>query len=81
MARLNAAGVGTSVCVYHAVLGFHVRHYPVVVPMDCTGGGPNADLLVSAQLSSPAYSYNVTLTTSERLVLLPAAPDASGRRS
>ena len=31
-------GVAADVCVYHAVIGFHVRHYNVVVPIDCCAG-------------------------------------------
>ena len=28
-------GIGSNNCVYHAVIGFHVRNYFVVVPEDC----------------------------------------------
>jgi len=28
-------GIGSNNCVYHAVLGFHVRNYFIVVPEDC----------------------------------------------
>ena len=31
-------GIGSSNCVYHAVIGFHIRNYFVFVPEDCTHG-------------------------------------------
>src|ERR1043165_8591995 len=31
-------GIGSSNCVYHAVIGFHIRNYFVVVPEDCIHG-------------------------------------------
>jgi len=55
-------GVTSNVCVYHAVLGFHVRHYHTVLPLDCTLGVSGAEDFVISQLSSKAYSYNVILT-------------------
>lgn len=60
-------GVMSNVCVYHAALGFHIRHYYTVLPMDCTIGSPGGNDFVISQLSMPAYAYNTTLTTSDRI--------------
>ena len=60
-------GVAADVCVYHAVIGFHVRHYNVIVPIDCCAGWPRGRRLLKAQMSLGAYSYNVTVTHSDRI--------------
>jgi len=60
-------GVAADVCVYHAVIGFHVRHYQVNVPIDCCAGWPDGRRMLETQMSNPAYSYNVTVTSSERI--------------
>lgn len=60
-------GVMSNVCVYHAAIGFHVRHYCTVLPMDCTIGSPGGNDFVIAQLSMPAYAYNTSITTSDRI--------------
>jgi nicotinamidase-related amidase len=65
--QVIVTGVMSNVCVYHAVLGFHVRHYRTVLPIDCTIGSPGAEEFVVSQFSSRAYNYNITLTTYERL--------------
>ena len=66
--QIIVTGVASNVCVYHAVLGFHVRHYRTVLPIDCMiGTDPGGNEFVIAQLSSNAYNYNVTLTTSDRI--------------
>ncbi|MGZ9244112.1 MAG: isochorismatase family cysteine hydrolase, partial [Candidatus Binatia bacterium] len=31
-------GIGSSNCVYHAVIGFHIRNYYTIVPEDCIHG-------------------------------------------
>lgn len=66
-------GVVSSVCVYHAVIGFHVRHFRGVLPLDCTTGPEGAEAFVVAQFAGPAYNYNVTLTKSERITFARAA--------
>lgn len=58
-------GVAADVCVYHAVIGFHVRHYNVVVPIDCCAGWPAGQRMLKTQMRSPAYDYNVTATHSD----------------
>jgi nicotinamidase-related amidase len=65
--RIIVTGVASNVCVYQAVVGFHVRHYYTVVPMDCTTGTPGGNDFVISQFSGPGYDYNVLLTTSDRI--------------
>jgi len=62
------AGVALPVCVNHAVLGFSVRHYRTVLPLDCVapreGAGAAATLW---RYGHPAYAYNITVSSSERI--------------
>jgi nicotinamidase-related amidase len=58
-------GVAADVCVYHAVIGFHVRHYNVVVPIDCCAAYPRGQRMLEKQMEGPAYNYNVTVTQSD----------------
>jgi nicotinamidase-related amidase len=67
--ELLVTGVASNVCVYHAVLGFHVRHYRTVLALDCTAGAPNAEAFVISQLGGRGYNYNVTLSTSDRITI------------
>lgn len=60
-------GVAANVCVYHAVIGFHVRHYNVIVPIDCCAGWPWGQKILETQMLDVAYNYNVTVTESERI--------------
>jgi nicotinamidase-related amidase len=60
-------GVGASVCVYHAVIGFHVRDYNVIVPLDCCGDFSESHSVLETQMSRPGYNYNVTVTQSEKI--------------
>ena len=60
-------GVAATVCVYHAVIGFHVRHYNVIVPIDCCAGWPWGQKILETQMSDGAYNYNVTVTESEKI--------------
>lgn len=60
-------GVAANICVYHAVIGFHIRHYNVIVPMDCCAGWPAGRKILETQMSDIAYSYNVRLTQSEMI--------------
>jgi nicotinamidase-related amidase len=57
-------GINANICVYHAVTGFHIRHYSVVVPLDCCAGWPAGQKMLKTQMEDPAYNYNVTLTQS-----------------
>ncbi len=58
-------GVAADVCVYHAAIGFHVRHYNVVVPIDCCAGSPRGRHMLEQQMEGPAYNYNVAVTHSD----------------
>ena len=58
-------GVAVNVCVYHAVIGFHVRHYNVIVPIDCCAGWPEGQKILEKQMRTDAYDYNVKVTQSE----------------
>ena len=60
-------GVAANVCVYQAVIGFHVRHYNVIVPIDCCAGWPWGQKILETQMLDGAYNYNVTVTESERI--------------
>lgn len=60
-------GVAASVCVYHAAIGFHVRHYNIIVPIDCCAGWPDGRKILESQMLGPAYNYNVTVTESEMI--------------
>lgn len=71
--ELIVTGVASNVCVYHAVLGFHVRHYRTVLALDCTTGSPNAEEFVIGQLGGRAYDYNVKLSTSDRIKITATA--------
>jgi nicotinamidase-related amidase len=57
-------GINSNICVYQAVVGFHVRHYRVIVPLDCCAGWPAGLEVLRTQMAEPAYDYNVTLTRS-----------------
>jgi nicotinamidase-related amidase len=60
-------GINANICVYHAVIGFHIRHYNVIVPLDCCAGWPAGQEMLKTQMAEPAYSYNVTVTSSEAI--------------
>jgi nicotinamidase-related amidase len=58
-------GVGLSVCVDHAVLGFSVRDYCVVVPLDCVALRQGAAAAATlSKYGHNAYSYNIVVSTS-----------------
>ena len=61
-------GVALPVCVNQAVLGFSVRHYRVVVPLDCVAPreGPGAAATLW-RYGHPAYSYNIAVSGSDRI--------------
>ncbi|HEY7559358.1 MAG TPA: isochorismatase family cysteine hydrolase [Candidatus Binatia bacterium] len=61
-------GVALPVCVNHAVLGFSVRNYRVVVPLDCVAPreGPGAAATLW-RFGHPAYSYNIAVSRSDRI--------------
>ncbi len=61
-------GINANICVYHAVIGFHIRHYNVIVPLDCCAGWPAEREMLKTQMANPAYSYNVALTRSDEII-------------
>jgi nicotinamidase-related amidase len=64
-------GIGSNNCVYHAVIGFHVRNYFVVVPEDCLHASrPEGHAFAISQFRSPAYNFNVAVTRSNNINLL-----------
>src|ERR1051325_6372374 len=63
-------GIGSSNCVYHAVIGFHIRNYFVVVPEDCIHGvAAHSQPFALQQFRSNAYNFNVTVAQSDRIQL------------
>jgi nicotinamidase-related amidase len=68
--KIVVTGIGSSNCVYHAVIGFHIRNYYSVVPEDCIHGvHPQSQPFALHQFRSGAYNFNVTVSRSEDLEL------------
>ena len=64
--RIVVTGIGSNNCVYHAVIGFHIRNYFVIVPEDCIHASRvEGQQFALSQFRSPAYNYNVTVARSE----------------
>lgn len=64
-------GIGSNNCVYHAVIGFHIRNYFIIVPEDCIHAKtPEGQAMALRQFRSSAYNFNVTIAHSEDLLLL-----------
>ena len=69
--KIVVTGIGSSNCVYHAVIGFHIRNYYSIVPEDCIHGvHPQSQPFTLHQFRSNAYNFNVTVSCSEDLELL-----------
>ncbi len=63
-------GIGSNNCVYHAVIGFHIRNYIIHVPEDCIHASrPEGQQFALSQFRSPAYDFNVRVTRSEHIQL------------
>jgi nicotinamidase-related amidase len=63
-------GIGSNNCVYHAVIGFHIRNYWVHVPEDCIHASrAEGQQFALSQFRSPAYDFNVHVTRSENVKL------------
>ena len=63
-------GIGSNNCVYHAVIGFHIRNYWVYVPEDCIHASrTEGQQFTLSQFRSPAYDFNVHVTRSENVKL------------
>jgi nicotinamidase-related amidase len=66
--KIVVTGIGSSNCVYHAVIGFHIRNYYIIVPEDCIHGvHPQSQPFALHQFRSNAYNFNVTVSRSEDL--------------
>jgi len=66
-------GIGSSNCVYHAVIGFHIRNYYTIVPEDCIHGvAAHSQPFALAQFRSNAYNFNVTVARSDELQFVDA---------
>jgi nicotinamidase-related amidase len=67
--RIFVTGIGSNNCVYHAVIGFHIRNYFVTVPEDCIHASrAEGQAFALSQFRSPAYNFNVDVVQSEELV-------------
>jgi nicotinamidase-related amidase len=63
-------GIGSNNCVYHAVIGFHIRNYWIYVPEDCIHASrAEGQQFALSQFRSPAYDFNVRVTRSENVRL------------
>ena len=68
--HILVTGIGSNNCVYHAVIGFHIRNYIVHVPEDCIHASRAEDQeFALSQFRSPAYNFNVSVTRSENIKL------------
>lgn len=66
--KIVVTGIGSSNCVYHAVIGFHIRNYYTLVLEDCIHGvHPQSQPFALHQFRSNAYNFNVTVARSEDL--------------
>jgi nicotinamidase-related amidase len=69
--KIVVTGIGSSNCVYHAVIGFHIRNYYSIVPEDCIHGvDPQSQPFALHQFRSNAYNFNVTVSDSADLELV-----------
>jgi nicotinamidase-related amidase len=81
--RVIVTGIASRGCVQCAVTGFSIRDYYVYVPMDCTAAKDETETLLSFSLYRGfGYRYNVTMTQSDMITLVPAgatvhAPEAA----
>lgn len=66
--RIVVTGIGSNNCVYHAVIGFHIRNYFVTVPEDCIHASRSeGQAFALSQFRSPAYNFNIDVVQSEQL--------------
>ena len=71
-------GIGSNNCVYHAVIGFHIRNYWVHVPEDCIHASrAEGQQFALSQFRSPAYDFNVSVTRWENVRLFSAVKKAA----
>jgi len=66
--HIIVTGIGSNNCVYHAVIGFHIRNYLIYVPEDCIHASrADGQQFALSQFRSPAYNYNVSVVRSENI--------------
>lgn len=76
--HIVVTGIGSNNCVYHAVIGFHIRNYWVYVPEDCIHASRTEGQQFSlSQFRSPAYNFNVSVTRWENINLSTAVGKAA----
>jgi len=63
-------GIGSNNCVYHAVIGFHIRNFFITVAEDCIHAKrPEGQAMALSQFRSSAYNFNVTVARSQDILL------------
>ena len=63
-------GIGSNNCVYHAVIGFHIRNFFITVPEDCIHAKrPEGQAMALSQFRSSAYNFNVTVARSQDILI------------
>src|SRR5437660_9658342 len=68
--HIVVTGIGSNNRVYHAVIGFHIRNYFIIVPEDCIHAKrPEGQAMALSQFRSSAYNFNVTVAGSEEILL------------
>ena len=68
-------GIGSNNCVYHAVIGFHIRNYFTIVPEDCIHAAhPEGRAFALNQFRSHAYSFNIKVAQSKDILLVEDEP-------
>ena len=71
--RIVVTGIGSNNCVYHAVIGFHIRNYFVIVPEDCIHASrPEGQQFALSQFRSSAYNFNISVIRSENIKIAAA---------
>lgn len=63
-------GIGSNNCVYHGVVGFHIRNYFTIVPEDCIHAAhAEGQAFALSQFRSHAYNFNINVVRSEDIHL------------
>ncbi|MPZ76617.1 MAG: isochorismatase family protein [Deltaproteobacteria bacterium] len=71
--RIIVTGIGSNNCVYHAVIGFHIRNYFVTVPEDCIHASrADGQQFALNQFRSSAYNFNINVNRSGDFRLQPS---------
>jgi nicotinamidase-related amidase len=65
-------GVSAAGCAKHAALGFSVRDYQTLIPMDCTAASLEDEAMTFLSYMRPGYSYDMDFTLSDLVTFVPA---------